>query len=181
MTQCARAAQVQTVEPGARREGERSDLLRKFLDAIQIAARCVEIMLVRQRRAEAVIRDVLAQPGDALLQSAHHAPGQVLLHRVVVRGTRAVFRIRPLLERLIAHERERLAGVLSRVHLRRVFQRCHRQEHPGGCIGLHGRVGQTVRVNFVHIGMVVIPHVARVESLRAKVHVSGEEQAQARC
>jgi hypothetical protein len=42
-------------------------------------------------------------------------------------GARTIFCLRPLLERLIAHESERLAGVVSAVHLQRVFQ--HRRGH----------------------------------------------------
>ena len=40
-------------------------------------------------------------------------------------------------------------------------------------------VGQAVRVDPVHIGMLVEPEITRVEPRGAQVHVGGEEQAQA--
>ena len=50
------------------------------------------------------------------------------------------------------------------MHLRRVFQRRRGQEHAGRSLVTQNRVGQSVRINLVHIGVVVEPEVARVES-----------------
>ena len=75
------------------RESARANLRARLVDAVQIAARGVDIMLIGQGRCQVPEDNVLADAGHAFLQELEQLPGQFFLQRLVIR--RVIARVPP--------------------------------------------------------------------------------------
>ena len=73
------------------RESARSHLAHGFRDAIQVAARGVDVMIVRQRGCQAPVDNVFADTRHTFLQEFKKFPRQFFLLGFVVGGAGAGF------------------------------------------------------------------------------------------
>ena len=144
-------------------QAEWAHLLDALGGAVQVAFRCIDVILVGQRGAQVPVDDAFAQSGDALFQTLEHAPGQVLLEGFNLPGAGRVWNP-PIWRRAHNLQRRKPRRWVSAVHLGGVFQGGAGQEHHLGSVGVQCMISQAMLIVAFQVCIGVIPVVARIQS-----------------